>query len=195
MAQPRVFISYCREDGEFWLGQFKKYLAGFKVDPWDDTRVQPGERWLPKIESALEHGDLALLLVTQGFIASRFIQEQELPVLLAKHRDRTTLFWVHCSSAHWEGTGLRDVQAAYSPDPPLEELNEPDRKRALKKITAKLAAAAKVLKAKGARPGASSARSATPAAHRPRADERAELARGNAPFTRTLRSYAGLALF
>ena len=81
----RVFISYSQKDEEF-KDELIIMLAGLQrrgvVDAWQDRLIEPGEAWHQAIHDALDSCDLALLLVSPDYLASRFIQEEEQPKLL-----------------------------------------------------------------------------------------------------------------
>src|SRR5262249_39310204 len=66
-------------------------LAGLQnrgiVDTWQDRRIEPGDEWYKSIQDAMDECDLALLLVSQDYIASRFIQQEEQPKLLKRHQE------------------------------------------------------------------------------------------------------------
>lgn len=61
-------------------------LAGLEnqriIKVWQDRRIEAGEEWLAAIKTAMRTCKLALLLVSQYFLASQFIQNEELPTLL-----------------------------------------------------------------------------------------------------------------
>jgi hypothetical protein len=69
-------------------------LAGLQnrgvVEVWHDRRIEPGADWHEEIEKAMLECDMALLLVSPDFLASRFVQEKELVDLL-KRRTETGL--------------------------------------------------------------------------------------------------------
>jgi hypothetical protein len=46
---------------------------------WSDTELKGGDRWGEEIEAALNSASVAVLLISQSFLASRFIREEELP--------------------------------------------------------------------------------------------------------------------
>lgn len=81
----KVFISYSQKDEEL-KDELVTMLAGLQrrgvVDAWQDRCIEPGEAWHKAIHDALDSCDLALLLVSPNYLASRFIQEEEQPKLL-----------------------------------------------------------------------------------------------------------------
>lgn len=118
MDKPRVFISYCHDDVQ-WLRDLELYLEGLDVEPWEDTRIKPGELWRDEIAHAIEGADAAVLLVTQRFIRSKFIQEVELPALLRRYHGSEKLFWILCEHAHYEKQAFEGIQAAHDVGKPL----------------------------------------------------------------------------
>lgn len=49
----------------------------------DDSQIEPGAKWLQAIEMALQQAQVALLLVSDAFLASEFVMNEEVPRLLA----------------------------------------------------------------------------------------------------------------
>ncbi len=87
----RVFISFSHRDEEF-KDELVTMLAGLQwqgiIDAWQDRRIEEGDEWYQAIQEAMNECDLAILLVSQNFIASRFIQDQELPRLLQRRQEQ-----------------------------------------------------------------------------------------------------------
>jgi len=132
-----VFISYSHKDKTV-LDELKTMLApairNGTVDPWDDTRIAPGARWRQEIEDALRAADVAVLLVSENFLASDFIAKHELPPLLG----RCTVFWIHVSPCLYEQTAIAGYQAAHDVSKPLDSLTKAKRKKVLREICTKL---------------------------------------------------------
>lgn len=88
--RTKLFISYAHTDKKRWLGKIQKKLAVLEteglLDVWDDTRIKPGRDWEKEIEKALTESRIALLLISDGFLASRFIQDKEFSVLLERQK-------------------------------------------------------------------------------------------------------------
>jgi hypothetical protein len=57
------------------------------MDLWDDTRIKPGDDWFVEIDQALQGCQIALLLISDEFLSSTFIQKKEMTDLLQKHKD------------------------------------------------------------------------------------------------------------
>jgi small GTP-binding protein len=86
----KIFISYSHKDEEF-KDELVTMLKGLQrqgiIDAWQDRRIEEGDEWYQAIQDAMNDCELAILLVSQHFIASRFIQDDELPRLLQRRRE------------------------------------------------------------------------------------------------------------
>lgn len=87
-ASPRriVFISYAHAD-ESHLDRLRIHLGPISqrvgVELWDDTRIEPGRRWREELDEAVDSAVAAILLVSADYLASEFVQQEELPRLVA----------------------------------------------------------------------------------------------------------------
>lgn len=134
-----IFVSYSHLDRK-WLTTLRKYVDGLeaegKIKVWDDRAISPGERWEDSIQQALEGATVAVLLVSQDFLRSKFITTVELPRLLRDaHHGGKKIFWIHLSpsTVFEEYQEITQFQSALE-DPrnkTLEDLKGPARKRAL----------------------------------------------------------------
>lgn len=87
-----VFISYAHADNENadaskrWLNRLLEHLQPLvlqdKVSAWSDVEIDVGEQWDGAIKSQLRDADVAVLLVSPAFLASKYIRDSEVPVLL-----------------------------------------------------------------------------------------------------------------
>ncbi len=113
---PKIFISYSHRDEEF-KDELVKMLAGLQrrgvIDAWQDRLIKPGAEWFNTIKQAINECDLALLLVSADFIASRFINDEELPDLL-KRREKEGMIVIPIivRDCMWQSEPvLKDLQA------------------------------------------------------------------------------------
>ncbi|MBD1917544.1 MULTISPECIES: TIR domain-containing protein [Cyanophyceae] len=97
-APPRIFICYARSDNagddhsQRWLDRLLQMLGPLElrglVKAWADNDVEPGEDWHRTIQASLDQAVAAVLLVSPAFLASEYIYNSELPVLLKNAQQR-----------------------------------------------------------------------------------------------------------
>lgn len=135
-VRNRAFISYSHKD----LAMLEEFRAQLRTVPdtdlhvWDDRRIKPGTRWRNSILREIGTAKVALLLVSQDFLDSSFIQEAELPKLLEDEEREgikvLTLFLEECNVA--SVPHLEKVQGINSPGMPLSKLGITERSEVLK---------------------------------------------------------------
>ncbi len=136
MTRTRVFVSYSRRDAP-WLERLQVHLKPLVenglVDLWDDTRIKPGMKWREEIDSALRSARVAVLLVSADFLASDFIQRNELPPLLMKAASggAQVLSVIVGPCLFLEHTELSKYQAVNDPAEPLSGLSQHDAETTL----------------------------------------------------------------
>jgi hypothetical protein len=86
--KPKLFVSYSHEDRD-WLDLLLKFLnpllrERFADCLFIDTNLKEGDKWDPEIQQALESSDLAVAIITQNFLNSQYINNHEIPKILAK---------------------------------------------------------------------------------------------------------------
>jgi hypothetical protein len=96
-AGPRVFVSYAHADNDHseprqrWLDRLLEHLAPLvrqrELSIWSDRDLQMGDSWHDEIGRSVGSAIAAVLLVSPAFLASSYIRNSELPVLLKKGRD------------------------------------------------------------------------------------------------------------
>ena len=112
----RIFICYAREDCAH-LQRFKVHLKPFErdglIERWDDTRLVTGKNWGRDIETAIAWANVAVLLVSPDFFASDFINQIELPRLLAAHQAHGLILMpvILGDTSYWENSSLKQFAA------------------------------------------------------------------------------------
>jgi TIR domain len=140
-----VFISYSHKDAK-WLEKLKQFLRPLEdrelIHVWDDTEIRTGSDWLSEIRNALQSARVAVFLITQNFLDSPFIREQELPQLIEAANNRGCLiFWIQVSSTTFADSPLAKFQGAIPPNEPLDLMSEPEQSKVLLDIYRKMKAA------------------------------------------------------
>jgi len=139
-----VFICYAHED-KAYIDELKPFLKVLERDNnisyWYDGKIQSGEDWDEAIRKHMSRAKIALLLVSQNFLASDFIHNEELPELIkAASEDNALLFWLPISHCTWEFTAVADFQSAgdTNPDHPLSEMTKAEKDRCFKRLSLKI---------------------------------------------------------
>jgi tetratricopeptide (TPR) repeat protein len=126
-SRGEIFISYAREDKP-WVTQLAKVLSpairNKTVDVWYDGKIKPGEKWRTEIENALKRARVGVLFVSPDFLASDFVNDEELPFLLhAAQQRRVKLLWIYVTPCMVEEQPrLMELQCCHSYDHPLDSL-------------------------------------------------------------------------
>jgi len=124
--RTKVFVSYSHEDKAF-LGEIKKHFKPFlsKIDFWDDSRIEPGQKWKEEIRKAISETKVAILLLSSDFLASDFISTDELPPLLkaAEEEGAVILIMILRPCLFEEFPKLNQYQAMNPPTKPVVRLD------------------------------------------------------------------------
>jgi TIR domain len=138
-SPPRnIFIGYSHKD-KVWLDRVLVFLRPFqragRVDTWSDRQIVPGEEWRTGIEIALEEADVVLLLVSADFLASDFIQDVELPRILARAGRDLRILCLIIGPSGYHHSPLRSFQAVNDPNAPLSGLSVHRREQELVRLS------------------------------------------------------------
>lgn len=130
-----VFVSYSHADRE-WFSRFSVMARPLEryadVVPWSDERIAPGKAWSTAIRSAIDDASVAVLLVSDNFLASDFIANEELPYILDASRSRgLQILWIALTPCYYSLTPLRSIQSVSDPPKPLNGMDEYGYKGAL----------------------------------------------------------------
>jgi hypothetical protein len=134
-----VFISYSHRDEE-WLRRVQIHLRDLErrglIQLWDDTKIPAGDRWRENISDALNLAKVAILLVSADFIASEFIANDELPLLLAKAKNEGAVILplILSPSCYEEREDLSQFQAINDPSKPFIGLEKVEQEDCLVKL-------------------------------------------------------------
>ena len=159
-----VFVCYAHKDNEStdpskrWLDRLREHLEPLvqqdNITVCSDQETDLGDDWHDHIQTHLNGARAAVLLVSPAFLASKYIRNSELPVLLKNAKDqgvriipvilRPCLFTETKFKYPDPNTGpeeflLSSLQAAGSPTRALSEMNEGEQDRALLKVAQTLA--------------------------------------------------------
>jgi hypothetical protein len=113
-----VFISYSHADRDH-VELVREYLQTLEkigvIKLWSDAEILAGDRWSSKIDEALQCAGAAVLMVTERFLQSAFIQDVEVSALLEKAEQfGTKVFWIHV-----------DPSSVFLTHPHIAELQSP----------------------------------------------------------------------
>ncbi len=85
LVRSKIFICYSHKDAGD-LEQIQRFLLPLEqrglIDLWDDTRLLAGDHRAAGIGRGLAEAAVAVLLITQNFVASKSITEQQMPRIL-----------------------------------------------------------------------------------------------------------------
>ena len=123
------------------LTQLKPLVREGVADVWSDRRIESGALFEEDIQTAINGADAAILLIDSRFLASDYIYQHELPLLLDKWRSGTLTFFplilepCDLAGARFKYPNpqmgpheiiLNNIQAAHSPKHPLSGQSDVD---------------------------------------------------------------------
>jgi len=90
----KIFISYSKHDREQYLVPMLKYLKTFErgglIEPWDDSKIPPGEEWDVVIKDQIEASDVVFLLVSTNSLNTEYIWNVEIEAAMRRHEAGTS---------------------------------------------------------------------------------------------------------
>lgn len=137
--QVKIFVAYSHLDKKY-LGpdSLLGFLRGLEADNvaqfWHDERITTGDLWDLEIQAKIEESHIALLLISECFLTSPYVQKKEIPAFLKKRLDEgMVIFPIILSACDWEAhewlqaTGFlprdgKNVESHYSEPGPQKEL-------------------------------------------------------------------------
>ena len=110
--QIKLFISYSHDDSVYFnelsngLKKVVKNSKKYEWSIWDDTKIHVGTFWDEEIQNNIEDCNVALLLVSIGFMSSNYIREKEFNVFKQKYEEKGILIFPivfnPCDFNQWE---------------------------------------------------------------------------------------------
>ena len=135
-----IFISYSHKDEE-WRERMKVHLTPFfrntDITVWDDKHIKPGQGPDQEIKAALDRAKVAILLVSANFMASNYIDKNELPeIFYAARNEGLIIIWIAVGPTKaWKKSLLKNFQCAHEdPDTPLMSRSEAESETVLAEI-------------------------------------------------------------
>jgi serine/threonine protein kinase len=149
--REKIFVSYSHQDAS-WCDLLLKILGtgiwAKTFEMWSDQKVKPGTDWEQKITAAIASSRVALLLVSNDFLASNFIINKELKSILRRNAlsrpgqpEGLSIWWIALDRIDEEvlqRAELEKFQAALNPRRPLAEMNERERADAIRELGTRL---------------------------------------------------------
>lgn len=152
-AKPTIFLSYSHEDSK-WRDLLLRHLRVLVRENlahvWDVEEIAAGEDWSSAIAQAVRDADLAVLLLSPDFLASDFIAEKELPLLLERRADEgLAVLPILVRPTAWTRVKrLAEVQFLNDPSRPLSELSDVERDKVIAEIASRIAELAAAVRLK-----------------------------------------------
>jgi hypothetical protein len=163
-APAPVFISYARADNQSsdpqrrWLDRFVEFLRPLVRQEdftlCSDQDIKIGQNWHQHIQAHLNGAKAVVLLISPAFLASDYIANSELPVILKNAADKegVKILPIIISPCLYEETRfkypdakkgpeeftLASIRAANPPSETLVEMDEGERNRVLLKVARRL---------------------------------------------------------
>ncbi|MCH8243574.1 MAG: toll/interleukin-1 receptor domain-containing protein, partial [Planctomycetes bacterium] len=108
---------------------------------WDDRKIGTGDDWYPELKNAMAHAAVAVCLISADFLASDFVNKEEIPFLLERRREHGMLLLpILLSPCPWQTVEwLRNIQIFPDPKKPLETMStEVEQKQAFADIAVEI---------------------------------------------------------
>lgn len=140
IIKDKVFISYSHKDTDYMerlMVHLKPMIRDEDIDIWVDTRIRPGQKWNKEIQKSLECAKIAILIISADFLASDYITEKELPILIkSSYDDGTVILPVFLKPANLNRfNNITQYQGVNSPADPIIDMSESDKEKTFVKLS------------------------------------------------------------
>ncbi len=111
---PRIFIAYARNDAHL-LEKLRTPLSVLqnlrRCEIFYDGEIKPGEHWDDRLKEELRQADIFILLVSDDFLTSDYVNQVELPKALELHQaGKATVLPVIVKECMWKYTQISRFQ-------------------------------------------------------------------------------------
>jgi len=141
MDKPkRIFISYSHKDLK-WKDILVKHLKALEMEGlctlWDDTKISPGDQWLPAIKQALNESQIFILLISANSLVSTFILQEEFPTIInSRQKEGAHVFPIIIKHCAWQQVKwLSELKVVPESGKPLSSYTNPKRESILVDLT------------------------------------------------------------
>ncbi len=89
-STKNIYAIYAKQDKEvlqYLLFHLQPLEKDHNVAIWSDDAINPGQRWKPRHVSRLDHADVFLLLLSNAFMYSEFIRQDEFKMVLDRFKE------------------------------------------------------------------------------------------------------------
>lgn len=135
IPREKVFISYARQDRDKWLHTVKKFLKPLENDGliiWTDEKIRAGTDGKKDIEYQLRSVKVGVLIITQNFLNSDFVDKYELPPLLKASNEGMILIPLICEHCSYLiDKRLNNLDARPDPKFPLEGMTQSEQNKTM----------------------------------------------------------------
>ncbi|PHP27841.1 toll/interleukin-1 receptor domain-containing protein [Limimaricola cinnabarinus] len=143
-----VFISYAHADRralDRLLVHLRPLVKSNDLSVFSDLDIKTDQAWREEIRVAIDQASVAILLVSADFLASDFIQEQELPSLFEGRRRKEkkiiSIFLSHCYIEN--SPEIANFQAFNDPKAPLSSLGDTEKEEFWSRVVGEVAQVSK----------------------------------------------------
>jgi len=143
----KVFFSYSRKDVK-WLNELREALEELEkrdqlvgLALLTDERLDAGDKWRARLTQFITESRFAVLIVTDQFMKSEFILNDELPLIIERHhKGEQEIHWILFEKVEFApDSPFKWIQAAHTPLlPPLCDCEPGTRKLVYEKFAKRL---------------------------------------------------------
>jgi hypothetical protein len=101
---PKIFISYSHDDKAFLddlMVQLKPLERAGSISIWTDAKILPGAEWSKTILDNLNDSDIVVMLLSPDFLASDYINNNEVKIGLEKRKNGAIVLPVLIRTCLW----------------------------------------------------------------------------------------------